>query len=269
MRLLWLPDVLTDAGLELHIEPGWETRGRESWGPVKAIMVHHTATPASAPGDYPSMRIVRDGRLPPDPSPVPGPLSQLGLGRSGKVYVIASGRANHAGSGSHSEFTGSSQSIGIEAEHPGGRAPWSAEQYEAYVHLCAVLADHLDIPTRLVIGHKEWAPARKVDPNFDMDVFRGRIETRRSGMDPELVEFVKWLKKEVESSSNPVFDGSVDKAKARGVFTKYTEDEAPITAAKLATFLDRAGVLDPVSGGTVDNLARSEIAKLRNHLRQS
>jgi hypothetical protein len=179
VRLLDLPDVLRSAGFDPHVEPGWQERGSSNWGPVKAIICHHTATAASRPGDYPSLAIVRDGRLPPDPLPVPGPLSQLGLGRSGKPYVIASGRANHCGAGSHPDFNGSYQSIGIEAEHPGGTAPWTRVQYDAYVKLCAVLADAYSVPTRLIIGHKEWCPGRKPDPNFSMDNFRRHVQEVR------------------------------------------------------------------------------------------
>jgi hypothetical protein len=183
VRLLALPDILRDAGFDVHVEAGWDIRGSSSWGPVKAIMAHHTATAASRPGDYPSLVIVRDGRLPPDPLPVPGPLSQLGLGRSGKVYVIASGRANHAGAGSHPAFAGSFESIGIEAEHPGGTVGWPRVQYDAYVALCAALADAYAVPTALVVGHKEWAPTRKVDPNFSMTNFRRHVQEVRNMAD--------------------------------------------------------------------------------------
>lgn len=181
MRALWLPDVLRDSGLDVTVEPGWETRGISSWGPIKGVMCHHTATSPLAVGDYPSMRIVRDGRLPPDPSPVPGPLSQLGLGRSGRWYVIASGRANHAGAGSWSGLAGSAESIGIEAEHPGGPHPWDQNQYESYVRGVATLKRHLG-PATIVIGHKEWAPTRKTDPSFSMSTFRADVNAILSGV---------------------------------------------------------------------------------------
>src|SRR5690606_8598526 len=143
MRLTWLPDVLRDAGLQVVEVDGWETRGRDFSEPIRGVMVHHTATPASVSGDYPSLRIVRDGR-----SDLPGPLAQLGLGRSGTVYVIASGRANHAGVGHWPGILGNADTIGIEAEHPGTIShPWPTVQLAAYYQLCAALADRLDLPT--------------------------------------------------------------------------------------------------------------------------
>lgn len=172
MRLDSLPDMLS--GFDRHVEAGWASRGYDFAHPIRGVVCHHTATPASASGDYPSLRIVRDGR--PD---LPGPLSQLGLGRSGKVYVIASGRANHAGAGSWKDWLGNRDTIGIEAEHPGGSYPWTAVQYDAYVALCATLRDAFGLTTADIIGHKEWAPTRKPDPTFNMDTFRARMEQNR------------------------------------------------------------------------------------------
>jgi N-acetyl-anhydromuramyl-L-alanine amidase AmpD len=204
--------------------------------------------------------IVRDGR-----ADVPGPLSQLGLGRSGKVYVIAAGRANHAGRGSFPGLLGNRDTVGIEAEHPGGSTPWDPAMYDAYVRLVAALKDRLEVPTSLVIGHKEWAPTRKVDPTFDMDRFREHVG--EIAVEPELVAFVRWLKEQYEAADNPAFDTSVEKAIARGVYTQHTNDEDAVTAAKLAVFLDRAGVLDKRQTGVVDEVARSGLQRLLTKLR--
>jgi len=63
----------------------------------------------------PSLGLLTSGR--PDLS---GPLSQLGLGRDGTFFVIAAGRANHAGAGDwQGNTTGNSSFIGIEAENTG------------------------------------------------------------------------------------------------------------------------------------------------------
>src|SRR5688572_30229760 len=90
--LTWLPKVLEDAGLKVATVDGWELRGGEM-GTVRGVICHHTANPRRDL-NMPSLNILRDGR-----SDLPGPLSQLGLGRDGTYYVIAAGRCNHAGSG--------------------------------------------------------------------------------------------------------------------------------------------------------------------------
>ena len=179
--LLDLPEACHKSGLRVVVTAGWRTRGRPGGmasGAPAGIDCHHTATSSRATGNYPTMSIVRDGR--PGRPPLPGPLAQLGLGRDGTVYVIAAGRANHAGP-TDTVAASNSNAIGIEAEHP-GVGPWPKVQYDAYVALCAALAEHYDLPTSRVRGHKEIAVprGRKTDPNFDMDEFRRDVDAARN-----------------------------------------------------------------------------------------
>lgn len=169
VRILDAPAVLRAAGLTVVEVSGWRTRGREM-AAIRGGVVHHTATSASARGDYPTLALVRDGR-----AGISGPLSQFGLGRSGVWYVIASGRANHAGV-VHDRFKtthSNDYSIGVEAEHP-GKGAWPSVQYAAYVRGCAALGRHYGITWQ---GHREVAaPAgRKVDPTFDLNLFRAAV----------------------------------------------------------------------------------------------
>ena len=117
-----------------------------------------------------SLRIVRDGR-----SDLPGPLSQLGLGRDGTVYVIAAGVAYHAGATFYPRQD-NWRAIGIEAEHP-GVGTWTPAQYDAYVRLVDALRKHYGVPLSNVQGHKEIAKplGRKVDPTFDCARFRADV----------------------------------------------------------------------------------------------
>lgn len=173
MMLTDLADACRKSGLRVVEVDGWQTRGHGGMLGVSTIVCHHTATAAAALGDYPSLRIVRDGR-----TGLPGPLSHLGLGRDGTVYVIAAGRCYHAGM-TFLTRQGNSWAIGIEAEHD-GISPWPTAQRDAYVRLCAALAEHYGVPVSNVQGHKEVAsPAgRKIDPTFDMDTFRADVRRR-------------------------------------------------------------------------------------------
>src|SRR5688572_9638222 len=111
--LIWLPSVLKEASLKVATAPGWEDRGRGDVGEIFGVICHHTA--GSRNGNMPSLNLLVKGR--PD---LPGPLSQLGLGRDGTFYVIAAGRCNHAGPGLWQGLTnGNSNFIGIEAENTG------------------------------------------------------------------------------------------------------------------------------------------------------
>src|SRR4051794_23904644 len=121
--LTWLPEVLEDAGLKVAEQPGWRNRGHDDVGTIKGVMCHHTAGPKN--GNMPSLRVVTEGR-----PGLSGPLAQLCLGRDGTYYVVAAGRAFHAGPGEWEGITtGNSSFIGIEAENAGdGTDPWPDKQ---------------------------------------------------------------------------------------------------------------------------------------------
>jgi hypothetical protein len=180
--LTWLPSVLKKAGLKVVEEKGWQTRGRGDIGKVKFVLCHHTAT--QQPSNAPSLWIVRDGR--PD---VPGPLSQLVLGRDGTYYVVAAGKANHAGKGEWRGMvdSGNRHSIGIEAENNGVGEPWPEKQMVAYAEGVAAILKHLGLTANECVGHKEYAPKRKIDPNFDMNAFRQRVAAAMGGVKPASV----------------------------------------------------------------------------------
>lgn len=163
-----LADACRASGLKVVEIGGWQHRGHASFRGVTAIVPHHTAGPAR--GEAPSLNVVTHGR-----PGLSGPLSQIVLGRSGTVYVVAAGVAWHAGRTWHT-WQDNYHSIGIEAEAT-GRDPWPAVQYDAYVRLARALADHYRVPYGRVVAHKEVAkPAgRKIDPNFDMGAFRNAV----------------------------------------------------------------------------------------------
>lgn len=101
--------------------------------------------------------------------------SHLVIGRDGAMYqaVAFDKRAWHAGK---SSFAGQSEcndfSIGIEligAEE----GPFTGAQYGALATICQRLCQTYDIPVNHIVGHRDIAPDRKVDPGADFDY--GRI----------------------------------------------------------------------------------------------
>lgn len=171
MRLTWLADELRAWGLDVVETPGWQTRGDDNLDP-QVIVCHHTASPSDS-GDIPSLPLLMNGRD--GEHPVPGPLSQIGLARSGKAYVVASGTSNNAGIGSFAGVTGNRHTIGIEAENNGVGEPWGAAQVDAYHRIVAALCSRTGIPVSMVCGHKEWT-TRKIDPaGINMDQFRSAV----------------------------------------------------------------------------------------------
>lgn len=159
-RQLWIAEMCRSYGLTVVEVAGWQIRGGALFNPDVTV-THHTGV--NAPGDLPSLRILINGR-----SDLLGPLCNVALSRSGVVYVVAAGRANHAGAGSYRGRVGNSSCMGIEAEND-GRSPWPAAQKAAYFLLCAALQDGMNSSADLVCRHRTWAGPRKPDPHTITD----------------------------------------------------------------------------------------------------
>jgi len=181
--LTWLPEVLKIAGLKVSEVPGWQTRGRGDVGRIFGVICHHTATPKRSGGNMPTLRLLIEGR-----AGLSGPLAQLGLGRDGTYFIIAAGRANHAGAGKWQGLVnGNSNFIGIEAENSGlADDPWSDVQMDAYRRGVAAILRRIGQPSIFAAGHKEYAlpKGRKVDPSFDMNNFRLGVDAILRGSTP-------------------------------------------------------------------------------------
>jgi len=178
--LVWLPEVLEQAGLKVAEVNGWRTRGVSEMGTVRGVICHHTAT--AAPGNMPTLNMLVAGR-----SDLPGPLAQLGLGRDGTFYVVAAGKANHAGKGLWEGVSmGNSQMIGIEGENDGRGEAWPEVQMDAYARGVAAILRKVGSGANMCCGHKEYAlpKGRKSDPDFDMPSFRSRVSGFLDGQTP-------------------------------------------------------------------------------------
>lgn len=168
--LTWLPDILARANIKYAEQPEWRTRGRAEMGIVRGVMIHHTA--GSPVGNMPSLDLLTRGR-----SDLAGPLAQLGLGRDGTFYIIAAGRANHAGIGVWRGITsGNSSFIGIEVENTGKEGDTYPEaQLDALRRGVAAILKQIGADATMVCGHKEYAPQRKIDPLWNMAEFREKV----------------------------------------------------------------------------------------------
>jgi hypothetical protein len=171
--------------------PGWTTRGRDpEHGPfsdVRGIVIHHTGSDAGQSDDYLRFLAI-DGR----PN-LPGPLCNVATDMDGDLWLIAQGRANHAGSGSSAvlakvtgenypgyaselkpgpdDTDGNAHFYGNEVRYDGGQ-PMTAKQYASAVRWAAAICDFHGWSALSIIGHREWT-SRKPDPgNCPMNKFR-------------------------------------------------------------------------------------------------
>ena len=179
--------VLRDEGLTVHEHTGWRTHNRDSatgktFGPVHGVLIHHTA----GHGDR---EICYKGR-----SDLPGPLCHSWLGKTDGLWMIGSGRANHAGlvdldvvnaliaeksplpRDDQANADGNDCLYGLEIENLGnGKDPYPAAQYRQAVLWAAALCRTHGWSEKSIAGHKEVQPG-KIDPSFDMDVFRADVK---------------------------------------------------------------------------------------------
>jgi peptidoglycan hydrolase-like protein with peptidoglycan-binding domain len=184
--LTWLPDALKEAGLKVSLVPGWENRGLGDVGNIVGVICHHTGVRNPGKLNMPTLNSLKNGRrAEPGLAALPGPLAQLGLGRDGTYFVIAAGRAAHAGKGSFKDASGNLRFIGIEAENGGTSSdPWPQIQLEAYHRGVAAIMKHLGKDPSFCCGHKEYAPGRKDDPSLNMIDFRVSVGAFMSGAIP-------------------------------------------------------------------------------------
>lgn len=182
MRVLELPDMLRKYGVEPVEVAGWKTRGNEFPSRPDGALRHWTA--GSTSGRTPSLGIVTNGR-----SDLPGPLAQIlqsreSAGTKDKAYVIASGKANHAGAGVWNGISGNYALLGNEIEWSGPGEAFSAARIDISERIMAALLDCCTgTNNNDVAEHREYAtPAgRKIDTNLDGNVMRRRMAVLRSG----------------------------------------------------------------------------------------
>ena len=207
-----MADVLRAAGLKVVEVPGWKTRGYASQDLKAALGVlwHHTATARSRylTSNAPTLDMLVNGR-----SDLPGPLCNLGFGRDGTVYVVATGVANHAGAGSLPGVPvnlGNHYLIGIEMESS-GVAPWdwTPEQLYWAPRLGAALEKGflmgLPAEKRIQAAHYEYSSQGKIDPAGwpgGMDGLRASINAVLAGSAP---------KPPVKDEEMPLSDADVTK----------------------------------------------------------
>lgn len=257
--LTWLAETLENAGLKVAEVPGWRTRGRSEMGIVKGVMCHHTAGPAT--GNMPTLNLIINGR-----SDLPGPLSQLALGRDGTYYVVAAGRANHAGAGSWQGITtGNSSFIGIEAENTGLATDlWPPVQMQAYRHGVAAILRKIGAGAIMCCGHKEYAqpPGRKPDPIFDMNMFRSEIATILAGAAP--LQLIPAQEPKPDNTGRPTLrrgatgphvtaiQTKLKTEKVDGIFGSHTE--AKVRAFQREKGIVPDGIIGPETWKQIDTI---------------
>lgn len=185
---------LEKEGVKVVEHAGWQTAGRDkatgkAFGPVRGILIHHTAGSDSSAG----LNTVKNGR-----SDLPGPLAHVYIAKNGDVHLLSVHRANHAGLGdddvlkavikesalpkpNENNTDGNDSFWGAEIANLGnGKDPYPAVQYDAAVRWAAAICRAHGWTEKSVIGHKEWTN-QKIDPSFSMTKFRADVKAQLAG----------------------------------------------------------------------------------------
>ncbi|WP_405759417.1 N-acetylmuramoyl-L-alanine amidase [Streptomyces sp. NBC_01420] len=192
---------------------GWTARGRDAatgkiFGPVNGVLNHHTA-------GRDSLRAIaydgQNGTLPP-------PLAHAYLPKSGRLVLVADGRANHAGLAALNSFNailaekaipkpskasgtvdGNDRLYGIETENLGdGNDTYTRAQYDTWVRFNAAICRHHGWTAGSAAGHLETSVEGKIDPRGPVEGYgkRGRfaltMKQLRADIDERLAHPASW-----------------------------------------------------------------------------
>lgn len=164
----WIADELRAAGLTVIEVDGWENRGRPastgSFNPTSGPTTHHTGATTWLERAIVTLRTLIIGR--PD---LPGPLCQVATAFNGVVYVIAAGRANHAGrvgksgvKGMPLGADGNALALGNEVDTNGTQS-LPPEQRHAIAVVNAVFLKHTGRPVDWAHRHADISGTGKWD----------------------------------------------------------------------------------------------------------
>ena len=186
MRDTGIANRLRQAGLRVIEVAGWQTAGSESFYPAGSVN-HHTAGPSS--GATPSLVTCIEGR--PDlPPPLCNVYQSREPGGADIAYVIAAGRANHAGEGGWRGLSGNASVYGLEVEHTGtDPVPAGRLELAARIHAAMFAGD-----VSMVCQHREWT-TRKIDmaEGVNGDAFRSLVAAARHPTPPEVDDMGPWV----------------------------------------------------------------------------
>lgn len=153
-------------------------------GAIDLIVIHAISLPPQLSNPWPVLSFFQ-GQLQADADPYFEGLhgvrvsSHLVIGRLGELFqtVAFDQRAWHAGQSCHRGRSACNDfSIGIELIGPEA-GPFTDAQYQVLASVCACLCAHYGIACTEIVGHRDIAPDRKIDPGADFDY--GRIRPAR------------------------------------------------------------------------------------------
>jgi N-acetylmuramoyl-L-alanine amidase len=192
----WLPAAFDKWGVKYKRVEGWADRGRPitaGYFDPNGSLTHHTGSTSSPTNPNPSLSTLINGR-----SDLRGPLCQIATDYNGLIYIIAAGRANHAGAAraamGNPSGDGNAMYIGNEVMTNGTQKMPQA-QYDAVVLAAAAIADHFNQTSATKVGlHHTTSTTGKWDLGagtgksgvpYDVTKFRADVTARLKAGPPK------------------------------------------------------------------------------------
>jgi len=194
--MLWLPDALEAAGVEVRVLPGWDSaQGNYKWTNIDSgaqsyeeeptcFMIHHTATSGYTPSVGEPNKwskancwagLWRDGRLYQSGGGVPtivftsaGPARiSSGYGHGPTLHDVAADiRVPWDQSKPDTDMAANRYAWNVETVHEGDGSDLDAGVEHALVVMGALICDRFGWSPWRTIGHLTWT-TRKIDPYWD------------------------------------------------------------------------------------------------------
>lgn len=228
----WIADDLRKAGLKVVEIEGWKNRGRPAstgnFDPVGASTTHHTGATTSSSNPNAALNMLITGR-----SDLPGPLCQVATGYDGTVYVIAAGRANHAGRiakpdvvGMPVHGDGNAHALGNEVMTNGTQKMPKAQE-DAVAKVAAVFASRHYRNSNWAHRHEDISSSGK----WDLGQWTtAELRRRVSNAQNELAD-KKTLPKRIKTARQEITVEIKRLRRARTAARKRGDDVTRITAA--------------------------------------
>lgn len=261
----WIAAELRAAGLKVVEVEGWKDRGRPAstghFNPQGPVTNHHTGSTSSWSRIIPTLATLIKGR--PD---LPGPLAQVAVAYDGTVYVLAAGRANHAGRvgkggvvGMPFGADGNALALGDEIDTNGTQV-MPKVQVDAIAGVNAVFLKHYKRGTSYVHRHQDISGTGKWDLGSrstaqlraDAAAFLKRLTAPRRMITSDLTAVLANVRSnplmrpsQAQADYEVAFRGAVDTA-AQAV---YINEYHPSYATALATVAKKYGYTVKTQGG--------------------
>lgn len=253
MADLGLADRIRAAGVDVVEVAGWQERGN-AFDPLGFVW-HHTA--GGANGVAPSLSMCIFGSANSAPGPLCNVLQSREPDGNDKAYVIAAGKANHAGVGGWNGISGNHRVWGLEVEHV-GTEPLPRNRQDIAIRIGAACLRGVGATDAAnACQHSEWSwpPGSKIDiaTDIDADDFRARCTAVLQGEDVTTPEQMATLGQWMQDMRNSILSVLTDTKPqdiptSKGLLAAWENDTRDVVRDEVAKVLAELEAMKPGKG---------------------